>query len=145
MGLNHLNDTELDLIDGLVPPGQMLIRKAQTSKKVHLNVDSVSHWMATNNARDNLKKQEYFDRHGFADGLRLCLAITKSGPFLPHDATHKAGQAMLSIQVVKGLVKSWKRFPGLNSRCGRQYAYNLDESAPDNHGSWSEITQAATA
>ncbi len=45
----HLNDTELDLIDGLVPPGQMLIRKAQTSKKVHLNVDSVSHWMATNN------------------------------------------------------------------------------------------------
>src|SRR6202522_4542380 len=66
----HLNDTELDLIGGLVPPGQMLIRKAQTSKKVHLNVDSVSHWMATNNARDNLKKQEYFDRHGFADGLR---------------------------------------------------------------------------
>jgi type IV secretion system protein VirB4 len=66
----HLNDTELELIDGLVPPGQMLIRKAQTSKKVHLNVDSVSHWMATNNARDNLKKQEYFERFGFADGLR---------------------------------------------------------------------------
>ncbi len=66
----HLNDTELDLIGGLVPPGQMLIRKAQTSKKVHLNVDSVSHWMATNNARDNLKKQDYFDRFGIADGLR---------------------------------------------------------------------------
>jgi hypothetical protein len=56
----HLNDTELDLIAGLVPPGQMLIRKAQTSKKVQLNVDSVSHWMATNNARDNLKKRDYF-------------------------------------------------------------------------------------
>jgi len=66
----HLNDTELDLINGLVPPGQMLIRKAQSSKKIHLNVDSVSHWMATNNPRDNLKKREYFDRHGFADGLR---------------------------------------------------------------------------
>jgi type IV secretion system protein VirB4 len=26
--------------------------------------------MATNNARDNLKKQEYFDRFGFADALR---------------------------------------------------------------------------
>jgi type IV secretion system protein VirB4 len=51
----HLNDTELELIAGLVPPGQMLIRKAQSSKKVHLNVDSVTHWMATNNARDNLK------------------------------------------------------------------------------------------
>jgi hypothetical protein len=46
----HLNDTELDIISGLVPPGQMLIRKAQTSKKVQLNVDSVSYWMATNNA-----------------------------------------------------------------------------------------------
>ncbi len=45
----HLNDTELELIAGLVPPGQMLIRKAQSSKKVHLNVDSVSHWTATNN------------------------------------------------------------------------------------------------
>jgi hypothetical protein len=66
----HLNDTELDLIAGLVPPGQMLIRKAQSSKKVQLNVDSVSHWMATNNARDNLKKRDYFERFGIADGLR---------------------------------------------------------------------------
>jgi hypothetical protein len=64
----HLNDTELDLIAGLVPPGQMLIRKAQSSKKVQLNVDSVSHWMATNNARDNLKKRDYFERFGIADG-----------------------------------------------------------------------------
>jgi type IV secretion system protein VirB4 len=76
----HLNDTELDLIDRLVPPGQMLIRKAQTSKKVHLNVDSVSHWMATNNARDNLMKQEYFDRFDFADGLRH---LAEDHPFQP--------------------------------------------------------------
>jgi type IV secretion system protein VirB4 len=76
----HLNDTELDLIGGLVPPGQMLIRKAQTSKKVQLNVDSVSHWMATNNARDNLKKREYFERFGFADGLRH---LAEDFPFQP--------------------------------------------------------------
>jgi len=61
----HLNDTELDLIDGLVPPGQMLIRKAQTSKKVHLNVDSVSHWMATNMLATTSRSRKYFDRHGF--------------------------------------------------------------------------------
>jgi type IV secretion/conjugal transfer VirB4 family ATPase len=66
----HLNDTELDLIAGLIPPGQMLIRKAQSSKKVQLNVDSVSHWMATNNARDNLKKRDYFEQFGIAEGLR---------------------------------------------------------------------------
>lgn len=76
----HLNDTELDLIGGLVPPGQMLIRKAQTSKKVHLNVDSVSHWMATNNARDNLKKRDYFERFGIADGLRR---LAEDYPFQP--------------------------------------------------------------
>ena len=76
----HLNDTELDLIAGLVPPGQMLIRKAQSSKKVQLNVDSVSHWMATNNARDNLKKRDYFDRFGIADGLRR---LAEDLPFRP--------------------------------------------------------------
>jgi type IV secretion system protein VirB4 len=76
----HLNDTELDLISGLVPPGQMLIRKAQSSKKIHLNVDSVSHWMATNNARDNLKKLEYFKVHGFAKGL---LRLAEEYPFEP--------------------------------------------------------------
>ena len=76
----HLNDTELELIAGLVPPGQMLIRKAQSSKKVRLNVDSVSHWMATNNARDNLKKREYFERYGIPDGLRR---LAEDFPFRP--------------------------------------------------------------
>jgi len=76
----HLNDMELDLIAGLVPPGQMLIRKAQTSKKVQLNVDSVSHWTATNNARDNLKKRDYFERFGIAEGLRR---LAQDYPFQP--------------------------------------------------------------
>ncbi len=76
----HLNDTELELIAGLVPPGQMLIRKAQSSKKVHLNVDSVTHWTATNNAPDNLKKREYFARFGMADGLRK---LAEDHPFRP--------------------------------------------------------------
>jgi type IV secretion system protein TrbE len=76
----HLNDTELELIAGLVPPGQMLIRKAQSSKKVQLNVDSVSHWTATNNARDNLKKREYFEQFGIAEGLRR---LAQDHPFRP--------------------------------------------------------------
>src|SRR3984885_13173373 len=85
----HLNDTELDLIAGLVPPGQMLIRKAQSSKKVQLNVDSISHWMATNNPRDNLKKRDYFRRFGIADGLQR---LAEEYPFQPHQlavATNK--------------------------------------------------------
>ncbi len=83
----HLNDTELELIAGLVPPGQMLIRKARSSKKVHLNVDSVSHWMATNNARDNLKKRDYFARFGIADGLRR---LAQDYPFQPRTLTGTA-------------------------------------------------------
>ncbi len=66
----HLNDTEIDLIAGLVPPGQMLIRKAQSSKKVHLYVDSVTHWMAVNSAEENLRRRKYFARYGVVDGLR---------------------------------------------------------------------------
>ena len=66
----HLNDTELDLIAGLIPPSEMLIRKAQSSKKVRLEVDSVSYWIATNNAKDNLKKRDYFARYGIAEGIR---------------------------------------------------------------------------
>ena len=82
----HLNDTELDLIAGLVPPGQMLVRKAQSSKKVHLNVDSVTHWMATNNARDNLKKRDYFERFGVAEGLRR---LAEDFPFRPRTLVGK--------------------------------------------------------
>ena len=80
----HLNDTELELIAWLVPPGQMLIRKAQSSKKVQLNVDSVSHWTATNNARDNLKKREYFERYGIAEGLRR---LAQDHPFRTRSLT----------------------------------------------------------
>jgi type IV secretion system protein VirB4 len=36
--------------------------------------------MATNNARDNLKKQEYFDRFDIADGLRH---LAEDHPFQP--------------------------------------------------------------
>jgi type IV secretion system protein VirB4 len=58
----------------------MLIRKTQSSKKVQLNVDSVAHWTATNNARDNLTKREYFERFGIADGLRR---LAEEHPFRP--------------------------------------------------------------
>jgi len=93
-GAFHLNDTELDLIAGLVPPGQMLIRKAQSSKKVQLNVDSVTHWMATNNARDNLKKRDYFERYGIAEGLRR----------LAHDFPFRSRTSAVSSPTPKGAV-----------------------------------------
>ena len=59
----------------------MLIRKAQSSKKVHLNVDSVTHWMAANSANENLRRHEYFTRYGIPEGLRRLAA---EYPFEPH-------------------------------------------------------------
>jgi hypothetical protein len=83
----HLNDTEIDMIADLIPPGQMLIRKAQSIKKVQLNVDSVSHWTATNNARDNLLKRDYFELVRHRRGLRLArlsLPATHAGLSTPN-------------------------------------------------------------
>ncbi len=86
----HLNDTELNIIADLVPPGEMLIRKAQTSKKVRLNVDSVSYWIATNNARDNLKKRDSFARYGIAEGIRR---LAENHPFQPRSAARALASA----------------------------------------------------
>jgi type IV secretion/conjugal transfer VirB4 family ATPase len=66
----RLNNMVCDLIAGLYPPGQMVICQPNFTKKAHLNVDSVTHWMASNDPKANLKRREFFDRYGIADGLR---------------------------------------------------------------------------
>jgi type IV secretion system protein VirB4 len=99
----HLNDTELDIIADLVPPGEMLIRKAQSSKKVRLEVDSVSYWIATNNARDNLKKREYFARHGIAEGIRR---LAEDFPFQPlHGPATKASPTTAALPLALTLAR----------------------------------------
>jgi type IV secretion system protein TrbE len=90
-----LNDTEIEIIAELLPPGQMLIRKAQSSKKVQLNVDSLSYWTATNNAKDNVLKRDYFERHGVAEGLRR---LAHDHPFSP-DSTS-------TLQLTAGTTKT---------------------------------------
>ncbi|HZY61090.1 MAG TPA: DUF87 domain-containing protein [Edaphobacter sp.] len=90
----HLNETELDLISGLVPPGQMLIRKPQGSKKVRLNVDSVLYWIAANGANENLKRLKYFQQFGFADGLRKLAEERDAKPFTSGVITTKCQGAV---------------------------------------------------
>jgi type IV secretion system protein VirB4 len=43
--------------------------------------------MATNNAKDNLKKRDYFERFGIADGLRQ---LAENFPFRPRTAAGTA-------------------------------------------------------
>ncbi|MGB6131596.1 MAG: DUF87 domain-containing protein [Acidobacteriaceae bacterium] len=80
----HLNDTKIDLIGGLIPPGQMIICQPQLSKKTSLEVDSVGYWMAANSANENLLRREYFARYGIPDGLRR---LADEHPFEPRRQT----------------------------------------------------------
>ena len=65
----HLNDTELELLAGLVPKRELLLKNQRGAKKLHLNVDSFSYWMATNTPKDNVERKRYFDQYGVSEGL----------------------------------------------------------------------------
>jgi type IV secretion system protein VirB4 len=65
----QLNDTQLELLESLVPKRELLLIQPRGTKKLVLEVDALGYWMATNNARDNLRKQDYFTRFGPEEGL----------------------------------------------------------------------------
>ncbi len=67
----HLNDHEIELISGLIPKQQMLIKTPDTSKVANLNVDAKSYWLYTNDPYDNRKRDEAFAAHGFEKGLEV--------------------------------------------------------------------------
>lgn len=67
----HLNDRELELVTGLVPKQQMLIKTPDVSKVANLNVDPKSYWIYTNDPFDNRKRDEAFAAHGFEKGLEI--------------------------------------------------------------------------
>jgi type IV secretion system protein VirB4 len=65
----QLNDTQLELLESLVPKRELLVIQPRRTKKLVLEVDALTYWIATNNARDNLRKQDYFSRFGAEQGL----------------------------------------------------------------------------
>jgi len=71
----HLNDHEIELIGGLVPKQQMLIKTPESSKVANLNVDAKSYWLYTNDPFDNRKREEAFAAHGFEKGLEALAAM----------------------------------------------------------------------
>ena len=84
----QLNDTELELLESLVPKRDLLLKQPGHTKKLALEVDALTYWIATNNSRDNLRKQEYFTRYGPEKGL-LHLAHDFPNPASPtlHEVT----------------------------------------------------------
>jgi len=65
----QLNDTQLELLVGLQSKRDLLLIQPGVTKKLQLEVDSLNYWIATNNARDNLRKQDYFAHFGPEQGL----------------------------------------------------------------------------
>ncbi len=67
----HLNETEVELISGLIPKQQFLIKTPDVAKVANLTVDAKSYWLYTNDPYDNRKRREAFDTYGFEKGLEV--------------------------------------------------------------------------
>ncbi len=67
----HLNETEVELISGLIPKQQFLIKTPELAKVANLTVDAKSYWLYTNDPFDNRKRKEAFDTFGFEKGLEV--------------------------------------------------------------------------
>jgi type IV secretion/conjugal transfer VirB4 family ATPase len=67
----HLNETEVELISGLIPKQQFLIKTPELAKVANLSVDAKSYWLYTNDPYDNTKRREAFETYGFERGLEV--------------------------------------------------------------------------
>jgi len=67
----HLNEQEIDLISGLIPKQQFLLKTPDLAKVANLSVDAKSYWLYTNDPYDNRKRQEAFEQFGFERGLEV--------------------------------------------------------------------------
>ena len=65
----HLNENEVELISGLIPKQQFLIKTPELAKVANLTVDRKSYWLYTNDPYDNRKRREAFETYGFEKGL----------------------------------------------------------------------------
>ncbi|MFZ3333797.1 MAG: DUF87 domain-containing protein [Candidatus Acidiferrales bacterium] len=65
----HLNENEVELISGLIPKQQFLIKTPELAKVANLHVDPKSYWLYTNDPYDNKKRKEAFETYGFEKGL----------------------------------------------------------------------------
>ncbi len=67
----HLNQTEADLIAGLIPKQQFLLKRPDLAKVVNLHVDPTEYWLYTNSPYDNARRRQAFEEYGFERGLEV--------------------------------------------------------------------------
>jgi len=67
----HLNQTEADLVAGLIPKQQFLLKRPHLAKVVNLHVHPTEYWLYTNSPYDNVRRQIAFEKYGFERGLEI--------------------------------------------------------------------------
>ena len=67
--LFQLNEMELDLLTGLIPRQQILLKRPDLAKVLTLTVDPKSYWIYTNTPIDNERVATIFREYGFEEGL----------------------------------------------------------------------------
>jgi len=67
--LFQLNEVELDLLTGLIPRQQILLKRPGLAKVLTLTVDPKSYWIYTNTPIDNERVTAIFREYGFEGGL----------------------------------------------------------------------------
>jgi len=67
--LFQLNDMELDLLAGLVPRQQILLKRPDLAKVLTLTVDPKSYWIYTNTPVDDERVAKVLRESGFQAGL----------------------------------------------------------------------------
>jgi type IV secretion/conjugal transfer VirB4 family ATPase len=72
--LFQLNEMELDLLSGLTPRQQVLLKRPDLTKVLTLTVDPKSYWIYTNTPIDNTLVAETFREYGFEAGLDRLVA-----------------------------------------------------------------------
>jgi len=72
--LFQLNETELELVAGLMPRRQLLVKRPALAKVLTLATDPRSYWLYTNTPVDNERVRAAFVEHGFEAGLDQLVA-----------------------------------------------------------------------
>jgi type IV secretion system protein VirB4 len=67
--LFQMNEMELDLLSGLIPRQQILLKRPDLAKVLTLTVDPKSYWIYTNTPIDNERVSAMFREFGFEVGL----------------------------------------------------------------------------
>ena len=61
----------IEVVAGLIPKQQFLLKRPHLAKVVNLHVHPTEYWLYTNSPYDNARRQDAFEKYGFERGLEI--------------------------------------------------------------------------